>query len=438
VTEFPFNQETEFDVLCLLVRKPGLVENVLPEYFQNPEHLDIARVVSEIREKHPRDKITKHILREKLRRDLHSRLEKTPELWANYKALTRKIFAASLRVEQAAELANDFAKERQYRSALVKAEEHITRKRFDLAAKVFLEVQQRFTNSRRAKVWESEEFQKAEFPPREPLAVIQGFDTPVFTARSLNEIFAWRGTGKSMFALGLASAFSAKREFLNWKITRKCRVLLVDGEMPNTQIQQRMRQLFSSKASIRIITQEDQEIPSLATAEGQAWLERELGDAEVLILDSVTSLAPFATNDEDLWLPFSSWLQRLRHRGLCIIRLMQAGKLGSQRGHSRSEDLLDVQLKLTAKEEDCEHLKVELAYTKFRGMKSGVQPLAIELRNGERRWRWKPLNENKLATLREWMAQNKGKHSSRQIAKELPELGSHVTVANLLNKLNKR
>jgi hypothetical protein len=58
----------------------------------------------------------------------------------------------------------------------------------------------------KAKVWHSPDFLKAKFPPREPLAVIDGNDTPVFTKQSINQIFAARGTGKSLLAEALAGA----------------------------------------------------------------------------------------------------------------------------------------------------------------------------------------------------------------------------------------
>jgi len=298
------------------------------------------------------------------------------------------------------------------------------------------------SNSTRAKVWQdTREFIEIEFPRREPLATIEGHTTSVFTKQSINEVFGWRGTGKSMLALSLAGAFSVGGTFLNWRISRPVRVLYVDGELPNAQIQERIRLLHPKDAHIKLITLDDQPngIPSLATEAGQEWLTREIAsDDEVLILDSVASLAPFATNDEENWLPFSMWLTRLRSRGLCIIRLMQAGRTGGQRGHSRAEDPLDVQIKLkAATDEEVDHLSnVELTYEKFRAVREGVRALTIEC-SKQGVWSFRLIEADKLRILEEFLCRYP-KASLRQIERGCPELGDHSTIARLLKKLDKQ
>ena len=243
------------------------------------------------------------------------------------------------------------------------------------------------TEEPRPVVWESTDFLAAEFPPREPLAIVETYATPIFTKQSINEVFAKRGTGKSLLALSLAGQFSVAGALLNWKVTRPLSVLYVDGELPNAQIQERMRALNPTGARFRLISLDSQapnSIPSLCTQEGQRWLEPELVGIDVLFLDSVASLAPFATNEEELWLPFNIWLTKLRSRGLCIIRLAQAGRAGGQRGHSRSEDPLDVQIKLESDEaEESDHCHCKLLWAKFRGRRDGVHSLEIECHAGQ-------------------------------------------------------
>jgi DnaB-like helicase N terminal domain/AAA domain len=288
--------------------------------------------------------------------------------------------------------------------------------------------------SSQPKIWESRNFLTQVFPPRKPLVVINSFNTPVFTARSINQLFAKRGTGKSMLAMALAGVGSTGGELLNWKVENPMRTLYVDGELPDSQIQERMRELHSQEASIKLITLDSTPggIPSLATAQGQAWLEKYLQDIEFLIIDSLASLAPFATNDEELWIPFSSWLMRLRSRGLCILLLHQAGKLGLQRGHSRGDDPLDVQIKLEPKDDDdTDHLCCELTYEKFRGQRAGARALKIEYANGM--WKWSQLEADKIKLLDEYLCLHP-KASSHTIAKDLPELGSYKTVQRLIKK----
>ena len=288
-----------------------------------------------------------------------------------------------------------------------------------------------------AVVWDARVFVRTKFPEREPLVVNAKNGTPIITKYSINQIFAARGTGKSMLAMALAGKHSSGGEFLNWNVTRPVEVLYVDGELPNSQIQTRMKQLHSPDTRFRLVTLDSHPsgLPNLAEEKGQKWLEAALGGIEVLILDSIASLAPFATNYEQCWIAFIVWLQKLRSRGLCIHLLHQAGKAGLQRRHSRGDDPLDVQIKLKTRNEELDHLNFELTYEKFRGERSGVQPIAVKFVDG--RWEWEPLEADKSHQLADYLKAhpNKVQQSFRKIARALPELGSYVTVRTLMRKL---
>jgi hypothetical protein len=69
------------------------------------------------------------------------------------------------------------------------------------------------------------DFLSSKFPDAEPLIRLQGTDVPVFTSSPINQIFAWRGTGKTMLSLAFAGAMSHGTEFLRWRATRKIKVL---------------------------------------------------------------------------------------------------------------------------------------------------------------------------------------------------------------------
>ena len=286
-------------------------------------------------------------------------------------------------------------------------------------------------------VYDLIEFKAAEFPAREPLLKIK--DTVVFSARSLNQIFAWRGTGKTMCGLALSGAMATGGQFLNLQATRACKVLYVEGETPNAQMQERAKLLIGPTASgyFRLITLDSQlnGILPLCTAAGRKALEDALGDAEVLVLDSISTLGGFPTNDEEEWLEILSWLARLRSQGLCVIFLHHAGKSGMQRGHSRSEDMLDISIKLSSsnEEKELDFLKFTLEYDKFRGPRIGVRTLVVDLKGGL--WRHSVLEVEKLKMLGEYLKGNQGA-SCRAIARAMPELGSHMTIAKLLRKLD--
>lgn len=283
----------------------------------------------------------------------------------------------------------------------------------------------------------------AKFPPRELLLKMAGGDTRLLTSQSLNQLFAWRGTGKSMLAQEIALTLAAKGKFLAWEAPRPVRVLYVEGEMPDEQVQERFHQLKGKRkiapGFLRVFTmgQQADGIPSIATAAGQRALEDALGDAEVLILDSISTLAWISTNDEENWIELLHWLNRLRNRKkLCIIFLHHAGKSGAQRGHSRCEDMLDLSLKLERDAADeTEHCKFRLTYDKVRGARAGIRNLDVEYCAGE--WTFKTVEAERLMILREYLDDNQGA-SARKILKDLgTELGvtSHPPILKLMKKV---
>src|SRR6185437_6181390 len=131
--------------------------------------------------------------------------------------------------------------------------------------------------------------------------------------------------------------------------------------------------------------QPDNEIPSLSTRYGRKLVEEALGDAEVLILDSISTLFNFSTNEEEHWLDVMAWLKKLRSKGLCIIFLHHAGKGGLQRGASKSEDLLDISIKLERPSDYHldDGLRVNLRFDKTRGvvMLDGEVEVAMTIDN---------------------------------------------------------
>jgi hypothetical protein len=293
-------------------------------------------------------------------------------------------------------------------------------------------------STRRLIVHDLNDFLAETFPAAETLIRLAATDIPVFTSSSINQIFAWRGTGKTMLSMGLAGCFALGTAFLRWRATRKVRVLYVEGESRNSQLQTRARAIVGKTDAgyFRILTFASQVngIMPLSTAQGRQALEAEIGDAEVLFLDSISTLGWFATNDEENWLEFLQWLNRLRQRGLCVIFLHHAGKSGMSRGHSRSEDMLDISIKLTRAEEDkdVDWLKFTMEYDKFRDNPKGIRSTIVEYKDG--RWSDSLVEVEKLKALDDYLTLHPAA-SSRKIAHDLPELGTYRTVQTLKKKL---
>lgn len=299
----------------------------------------------------------------------------------------------------------------------------------------------RLQSTRKLVVHELDEFLATEFPDAEPLVQLQGSDVAVFSTASINQIFAWRGTGKTFLALTLGVSMAQATPFLRWNPARKSKVLYVEGECRNSQTQGRLRSLVRGRTDpryFRLITFFSQVdgITSLSTPQGRQALEAVVGDAEVLFLDSISTLGNFPTNDEECWIEFLQWLNHLRQRGLCVIFLHHAGKSGMQRGHSRSEDLLDVSIKLSRDPgEDCDWLKCTLTYDKFRDNPKGIRSLIVEYRDGQ--WLHEALEVEKLQALQQYLSEQPNA-SVRTIARDLPELGGRSSVQRLKEKLEEK
>ena len=301
------------------------------------------------------------------------------------------------------------------------------------------EMGRKIQRTRRLTVYDLQEFLAESFPTAEPLIRLATTDIPVFTSSSINQIFAWRGTGKTMVSMGLAGAMAKGSEFLRWRATRKAKVLYVEGESRNSQLQERARDLIGSTEPgyFRILTFASQVggIQPLSTPEGRQAIEAEIGAADILFLDSISTLGWFATNDEENWLEFLRWLNHLRQLGLCVIFLHHAGKSGMSRGHSRSEDMLDISIKLTREEADKEvdWLKFTMEYDKFRDNPKGIRSLIVEYKDGQ--WHDTPVEKERLQALEEYLCLHPAA-SSRKVARDLPELGSYRTVQKLMRKLD--
>lgn len=179
---------------------------------------------------------------------------------------------------------------------------------------------------------------------------------PIIPAQGLLLLYSKRGIGKTFLALSIGYSVAAGVSLLKWKVDKPRKVVYIDGEMPASLMQERLKKISSGlkkdlvdPSFFRIITPDLQygDIPDLATVEGQNALEGILGDAELIILDNLSTLAPsLRENDADSWSPFQSWILKMRRKGISILLVHHAGKNGDQRGTSRREDALDVVLTL--------------------------------------------------------------------------------------------
>jgi hypothetical protein len=129
--------------------------------------------------------------------------------------------------------------------------------------------------------------------------------------------------------------------------------MLVDGELPGEQLQDRLRTLVGrTHGRLRLITPEFMpegvKFPRLSLLADQELMKAELEQfkPDVVILDTLTRCFRFDTNDPDSWDTVNDFLLDLRYAGYCVIILHHAGKNGSQRGLTQGDNNLDVSIKL--------------------------------------------------------------------------------------------
>ena len=210
---------------------------------------------------------------------------------------------------------------------------------------------------------------KKEIPPRDYLM------GTVMCTTSRWMIYAPTGLGKTLFALNMATAIAAGKDFLNWKGGRPCRVLYIDGEMPRETFKERTQQvanLYGENAQVfglnRDSLQADSEdIPPLNNDEGQAWLERQIDlyQPNVIIFDSIMCLLSGDMKEEESWEPVKKLMKSLTNRYIAQIWVHHTGHAeGRSYGSNTREWELDTVLRLDRPKDNGEGFV--LNFTKHR------------------------------------------------------------------------
>lgn len=115
------------------------------------------------------------------------------------------------------------------------------------------------------------EFLSLDFPPRPNLL------SPWLPSQGLAMVYAYRGIGKTYFALGVAYAVASGGSFLGWQAPTSVGVLYIDGEMPGPTMQARLSAIVASQeeeatAPFILLTPDLQTegMPRIDTEEGKA------------------------------------------------------------------------------------------------------------------------------------------------------------------------
>ena len=277
-------------------------------------------------------------------------------------------------------------------------------------------------------------FLRRDFPPREQLLA------PWLPCKGLAMVFAPRGVGKTFFGLGVAFAAASGETFMKWTAPKPRRVLVLDGEMPAAALQERWRAIVKANsvdiqddAAIRILAADLCEfgIPDLSTEDGQKQLEPHIGDAELIVVDNLSTICGSGKeNESDSWGLVQAWALKQRREGRSVLFIHHAGKGGEQRGTSKREDVMDAVVKLSHPEDysPADGARFEVAFTKSRGFYGpDAEPFEAKLTDGL--WTWRDIEDARAAQAAAFAADGM---TQRDIARELGV--SAATVNRLITR----
>jgi hypothetical protein len=191
----------------------------------------------------------------------------------------------------------------------------------------------------------AEDFLRLELPPRRTLL------SPWLPEKGLAMIAAPRGLGKTHLALGVAFAVASGGSFLRWQSPEPRRVIYIDGEMPAIAMQERLARVAATTGGksppagfLRFMMSDLSEtgIPDLSSREGFAAMRPHLADADLIVLDNLSTLCRSGReNESESWVSMQEFLLDLRRAGQSVLLIHHTGKGGQQRGTSKREDILD-------------------------------------------------------------------------------------------------
>ena len=181
---------------------------------------------------------------------------------------------------------------------------------------------------------------------------------PFLKTESINQVYGWRGAGKTFFALGAIDAITRRQNFGPWVCEHSVPCLFVDGEMTVTDNHERFDDLgfLEGERESPFYFYSDHYANRLglprASLLNANWRDKikaicKARNIGLLVLDNIASLTPgIDENAKKDWDPINQWLLELRYTGISTLLLHHESKEGKQRGTSAREDNLDISIRL--------------------------------------------------------------------------------------------
>jgi hypothetical protein len=237
-----------------------------------------------------------------------------------------------------------------------------------------------------------DDFLKRKIPPRQTLL------SPWLPEQGLAMIHAPRGIGKTHVAMGTCWAVATGGGFLRWQAGSGARrVLLLDGEMPGTVLQDRLKGVVERSGleppmpdylKLAAADLAPDGLPDISNEASAQFYADVIADADLVVVDNVSTLCPSVKeNDADSWVGMQSWCLSQRRAGKSVLLIHHAGKSGQQRGSSRKEDVLDtvIGLRRPPDYQADQGARFEIHFEKTRGF-FGPEAESFEARLIGRQW----------------------------------------------------
>ena len=271
----------------------------------------------------------------------------------------------------------------------------------------------------------------------EPAALL----SPWLKKGGLWMVYADAGIGKTFFALNVAFAVAAGGRFLCWDAPAPRKVLYVDGEMEQSDMQARLRGIWSAakrnggsdlvSAGHNFIgwqaTAQDagDVFPDLSSKEGLKWLLKKAQVADFVVIDSLTTtMRDGEENDAAYWRVMQDALVELRKADKAVLIVHHSNKSGGQRGTSAKDVILNGKLKLSLPEDytPSEGARFRVEWEKSRGL-TGADTVPIEAhleddQNGNPKWAYRALDLSRHMELMR-LAQSGEHGTGKELAKAM-------------------
>jgi DNA-binding CsgD family transcriptional regulator len=131
-----------------------------------------------------------------------------------------------------------------------------------------------------------------------------------------------RSVGKSWLALAMAHAAARGGALAGWRARAAQRVVYVDAASGEVLLRARLAALAPAQPPSLVLAPGDAQahgLPDLASAAGRDALDRLVTDADLVVVDGLSTLVQAGRGVGARWAALAEWLRSLRRRGVAVL-----------------------------------------------------------------------------------------------------------------------